>query len=233
MKLSDMTPEQQEQKRQYDREAKQRSRAKVRAEHMRCMIPLARNYKIPEEQQKKLSQYSHAVAQTVAADLGLEKLPGTDEYIVDAVACVLCGLENNFTQIVHDPCGMLVGGWYPDAAASEAVEYVHRSPGLLRSQTFQDFYRNFLQAVLKWSRKHEQYSTANFIQDLKAEIAGTYTLPPPQPEPQPEPEKIQEPPSVPSDGEILDQGRTRLLGQLSVQDPNVPPDARRYLDGTL
>src|SRR6266436_9032449 len=126
--MSEMSEQQREEKRKYDREAKQRSRAKQKDERMRSMVPLARHYKIPEEQQKELSQHSHTVTKTVTVDLGLEKLPGPDEYIVDAVACVLCGLENNFTQIVHDPFGMLVGGWFPDAAASEAIERVHRFP---------------------------------------------------------------------------------------------------------
>src|SRR6266403_26740 len=144
MKLNDMTPEQQEQKRQYDREAKQRSRAKEKAERLRSMVPLARDYVMPEQQQSELSQYSQDITKAVQADLNLEKLSGTDEYIVDAVACVLFGLENNFTQIVYEPFGMLVGGWFPDAAASEAIEHVHRFPSLLQSTPFTDLYSKFL-----------------------------------------------------------------------------------------
>src|SRR5467141_4885851 len=215
--------QQREAKRTYDREAKQRSRAKQKDERLRSMVPLARNYKIPEEQQKKLSQRSRTVAKIVAADLGLEKLSGPDGYIVDAVACVLFGLENNFTQIVYEPFGMLVGGWFPDAAASEAIEHVHRFPSLLQSTTFADLYSKFLQAVVKWSKKHEHYSTPEFIQEVKAEIAGTYVL---RPLPEPETKKIPELPSVPSDAVILERGRTQLFKQLSV-DPNLPPDARR------
>jgi len=229
--MSEMNEQQREEKRKYDREAKQRSRAKQKDERMRSMVPLARNYKIPEEQQKELSQHSHAVTKTVAADLGLEKLPGPDLYIVEAVACVLFGLENNFTQIVHAPFGMLVGGWFPDAAASEAIEHVHRFPSLLQSTTFADLYNKFLQAVVKWSKKNEQCSTPEFIQEVQAEIAGEYVLPQllelPKAEPKPEA------PPVPSDAETLKRGRIQLLNQLSVQDPNLSPDARRYLDGTV
>ena len=230
--MSEMNEQQREEKMKYDREAKQRSRAKQKDERLRSMVPLARNYKIPEEQQKKLSQRSRTVAKIVAADLGLEKLSGPDGYIVDAVACVLFGLENNFTQIVYQPNGMLVGGWFPDAAASEAIEHVHRHPSLLQSTTFADLYRKFLDAVVKWSKKNEQCSTPEFIQEVQAEIAGEYVLPR-LPEPKPEPNKIQEAPSVPCDVEILERGRMQLLNQLSVQDPNLPPDARQYLDGTL
>ena len=232
MKLSEMN---EEQRREYNRESKKRQRDRQRQEKEKLTIPNARDYVMPEPQEKELCQHSHAVAKIVAADLGLEKLSGPDGYIVDAVACVLFGLENNFTQIVYQPNGMLVGGWFPDAAASEAIERVHRFPSLLQSTTFADLYRNFLHEVVKWSKKNEQCSTHEFIQEIQAEIAGEYVLPR-LPEPKPQPNKIQEAPSVPSDAEMLEQGRIRLLNQLQtrfrIQDPNVSPDARRFLDGT-
>src|SRR6267378_1647317 len=228
MKLSEMN---EEQRREYNRESKKRQRERQNQEKEKLTIPNARDYVMPEPQQKELSQHSDAVAKIVAADLGLEKLSGPDGYIVDAVACVLFGLEHQFTQIVHDPCGMLVGGWFPDAAASEAIEHVHRFPSLLQSTTFADLYNKFLQAVVKWSKKNEHYSTPEFIQEVQAEIAGEYVLPPlpelPKPEPKPEA------PPVPSDAEILERGRMQLSNQLSVQDPNLSSDARRYLDGTV
>src|SRR6267378_8711670 len=235
MKMSDMNPEQREAKRNYDRSAKQRSRAKARDAAQALMIPLARDYVMPEQQQSELSQYSRDITKAVQAELNLEKLPGTDEYIVDAVACVLFGLEHQFTQIVHAPFGMVVGGWFPDAAASEAIEHVHRFPSLLQSTTFTDLYSKFLQAVVKWSKKHEHYSTPEFIQEVQAELAGTYVLPP-LPELQ-KPEPTPEASVIPSDAEMLEQGRIRLLNQLQpqihIQDPNLSPDARRYLDGTV
>ncbi len=232
MKLSEMN---EEQRREYNRESKKRQREKQRQEKEKLTIPNARDYVMPEPQEKELSQHSHAVAKIVAADLGLEKLSGPDGYIVDAVACVLFGLENNFTQIVYEPFGMLVGGWFPDAAASEAIEHVHRFPSLLQSTTFAALYNRFLQAVVKWSKKHEHYSTPEFIQEVEAEIGGTYVLPP-LPELQ-KPEPMPEASVIPSDAEMLEQGRIRLLNQLQpqfrVQDPNISPQARQYLDGTL
>src|SRR6267378_2978247 len=228
MKLSEMN---EEQRREYNRESKKRQRERQRQEKEKLTIPNARDYVMPEPQEKELSQHSHAVAKIVAADLGLEKLSGPDGYIVDAVACVLFGLENNFTQIVYQPNGMLVGGWFPDAAASEVIQHVHRFPSLLQSTTFIDLYNKFLQAVVKWSKKNEQCSTPEFIQEVQAEIAGEYVLPQllelPKAEPKPEA------PPVPSDAETLKRGRIQLLNQLSVQDPNLSPDARRYLDGTV
>jgi hypothetical protein len=232
MEPRERTPEQ----RKYDREAKQRSRAKEKAERLRSMVPLARNYKIPEEQQKKFSQYSRDITKAVQADLNLEKLLGTDEYIVDAVACVLLGLENNFTQTVSQPDGMLIGGWFPDAAASETIQHVHRFPRLLQSTVFADLYSKFIKSVAKWTTKNEHYSEREFVQDINREVAGTYVLRP-LPEPKPEPKKIPEVPSVPSDVEILKEGRIKLSHQLQtqfrIQDPTVPKDALKYLNGDL
>src|SRR6267378_2317856 len=231
MKLSEMTSEQQEEKRKYDREAKQHQRAKEKTERMLRIIPNARDYRMPEEQQNKLGQHTHIVTKTVAAELGVEKLSDPDQYITAGVASVVFGLENQVTQIVYQPNGMLVGGWFPDAAASEAIEHVHRFPSLLQSTTFTDLYSKFLQAVVKWSKKNEQCSTHEFIQEIQAEIGGEYVLPQllelPKAEPKPEA------PPVPSDAETLKRGRIQLLNQLSVQDPNLSPDARRYLDGTV
>lgn len=241
MKLSEMTQEQQVAKRKYDREAKQRSRAKERQEKERLAIPNARDYVMPEQQQKKLTEYSDQVAKTIQTDLGLEELARPDAYIVDAVACVTLGLENNFPQIVNNPEGMLVGGWFPDAAASETIEHVHRFPDLLNSPTFTELYKKFLQAVAKWAKRNEQYADREYIQELKQEIAGEYILPPPLPEPKPEPPKTTEQP-LPSMAEILERGRIELLNRIQpesqsphtrVHDPNIAPDARRYLDGTL
>src|ERR1700733_10123219 len=126
MKISQMTPEQIEAKRTYDREAKKRSRAKARQENEKLATPNAHDYVIPEPQQKRLTERSHGLQKTIAAELAWEKLPVPDEYIVDAVGCVLLGLETNVAQIVHlpDGMGMLVGGWFPDAAASETIEHV-------------------------------------------------------------------------------------------------------------
>jgi hypothetical protein len=129
---------------------------------------------MPESQKQELSQHCEAIMNTVAAELGVEKLSYQDEYIVDAVASVLFSLENNITQIVQNPSGMLVGGWFPDSAASQAIQHVHRFPHLLGSATFVDLNRKFLHAVAEWSKKNEQYSTPEFIQEIKAKIAGEY-----------------------------------------------------------
>jgi hypothetical protein len=225
MKLSEMSPEK---RREYNRNAKRQQRAKEKAERMRSMIPLARDYVMSEPEQKQLTEYSDQVAKTIQAEL--DELSEKDVYIITGVTSVLFGLENALTQIVNDPVGIIVGGWFPDAAAAEAIEHVHRFPRLVQSTVFTDLYIKFLNEVAKWIKRNEEYSSPEFVQDVKSEIAGTYVLPP-LPEPKLEPPKIQEPP-VPSFAEVLEQGRIRLLTELQeirVQEPNVSPEAQRYL----
>jgi hypothetical protein len=238
MKLSEMTPEQQAAKRKYDREAKQRSRAKEKQEREKLAIPNARDYVMPQSQQERLDEHIRLITKTIQAELNLETLLEPDAYIVTAVGCVSFGLENNFVQIVNDPEGMLVGGsWFPDAAVSEAIEHVHRFPHILQSTVFANLYNRFLQAVAKWAKKNEQYADREYIHELKQEMAGTYALRPLPEPPKPEP-KIQEEP-LPSTAEILERGRIKLLDQLQsqsesqsrVRDPNIAPDAQRYLEG--
>jgi hypothetical protein len=205
--------EQRAAKREYDRLAKQKSRAKAKLERERLAIPNAHDYVLPDQHKKRLEEYSQELQKAIAADLGVKELAEPDEYIVAAVVCVSFGLENSICQVVYDPEGVLVGGWFPDAAASEAIEHVHRFPLLLSSTVFADLYNRFLKAVLNWSKKNEQYSTREFIRDLTAELAGTYVLPPRPEIPKAEPNKIPIAPTV-SDEEILEQGRLRLLAHL-------------------
>ena len=107
MKLKEMTPEQQEAKRKYDREAKRRQRDRQKQEKERLNIPNARDYMVPEHQQKQLDEYTRSVMTAIAADLNLEKLTDPDEYIITGVSCVLFGMERQFAQVVDNPSGML------------------------------------------------------------------------------------------------------------------------------
>jgi len=221
MKLSEMTPEQQERVRKYNREAKKRERDRDRQEKEKSAIPNARDYTMPEVQQNALRKHAQDVAKTITADLGLQKLPRQDGYIVDGVACVLFGLETGITQKVYEPFGMLVGGYYfPDAIASETIEHIYRFPHLLQSATFADLYDRFLQAVVRWSKKADDYATPEFVQDVKAELAGTYVLPRlpeiPKPEPEPvhelKPEKLVGPSGTPSPEEQAEFHAQQLVG---------------------
>ena len=230
MRISEMTSEEQDRVRKYNREAKKRERDRDRQDKEKS----ASLYELPEAQQKALRKHAQDTANTITADFGLEKLPRPDGYIVDGVASVLCGLEKNFTQKVHNPPGILVGGYFPDAMASEAIEHVHRFPHLLNSVTFATLYDKFLQAVVKWSKKADDYATPEFVQDVKAELAGTYVLPRlpeiPKPEPEPvrevKPEKLVDPCGTPSPEEQAEFHAQHLLGN-SVRE--LDDAARRFL----
>ena len=229
MKIAEMTPEQ---LREYNRESKKRQRGREKQEKERLAIPDASDFKLPDYQVKALRKHARDLTRTIRQDIPVTK---QDEYIVDGVACVLFGLEKDFTQEIHKPFGMLVGGYFPDAMASEAIAHVHRFPGLLQSTTFAAQYSKFLQEVVEWSRKTRSYSTPEFIQDVKAELAGEYVLKFSEAKLQPKMEPLTETkpePPVPSDEEIRERGRAQLLNQLRIQnDLSIPLDARHFLDG--
>ena len=105
------------------------------------------------------------------------KFTAQDEYVIEATAHVLSGLENNIIQKVVNPLGMLVGGHYPDAVASTAIEHVHRLPDLLGSATFKQAYDKFLRAVVAWDGKYQhRYCSPELMADIRAELDGNYIL---------------------------------------------------------
>jgi hypothetical protein len=106
-------------------------------------------------------------------------LKAQDEYVIEATAHVLSGLENNIIQKVVNPHGMLVGGHYPDAVASTAIAHVHRFPSLLDSATFKAMYDKLLPAVKAWDAKfNHAYSSHELMADIRAELDGNYILKP-------------------------------------------------------
>jgi len=82
MKPSEMN---EEQRREYNRIAKQRQRDRQKQDKERLNIPNARDYVMPEHQQKQLDEYTRSVMTAIAADLNLEKLTDPDEYIITGV----------------------------------------------------------------------------------------------------------------------------------------------------
>jgi hypothetical protein len=228
MKLSEMSIEQ---RREYNKKIKSQSRERQRQEQLTKQIPNFDDYQMPESQQRRLSDHTEAVLKSIRLETAVTD---RDEWIIDSVARVLFGLENDVKQKVNDPSGLLVGGSFPDAAWSIAIEHVHRFPAILKSTTFADLYQKFLGQVLKWNNQtHAAYSAPELVEVLKAEIAGTYVLPTlAPPEPQVPPAPIEPPANAPGDDEIRELGRVQLLSQLGL-DSNIPQDARRYLEGQL
>ena len=224
IKVADMTPEQ---KREYQRLAKRRSREKAKQKQLASQIPVALDYEPPQSQKDELAEHSRQIAATIAAELPTS-LSFQGECVIEMASTILFAHERGWTKQVSSPYGVLYGSFYPDAAGAELIEHFHRFPNLAESQTFKDLYQRFLTLIHRLSRN--EWFDPNFAKDIEAEINGTYTLRPklaiPQPTPEPAPAPPQ--PRLPTDQEILEQGRIRLLEQLQ---PHLPPEARNYLNG--
>jgi len=231
MKIKDMNPDQ---LREYNRIQKQNQRERERQEAAANRIPTANDFKMPEAKQKALDQNSIETMRVVKSELVGFKFQIEDEYCVDGISNVLFGLENNILQKVQNPHGMLIGGHFPDAVASTAVEHVHRFPNLLGSATFKSLYDRFLRAVVSWDGKYQHaYSSPELIHDVKAELDGNYVLrtparTPAAPPPAPVEVPVEEP--GPTDEEIRRRGREQLLRQLEISDLHIPPQALQFLE---
>jgi hypothetical protein len=217
------TPE----RRQYDRTAKQRSRSKAKQERLASQTPIASEYELPRSQKDQLAEHFRQIIARIAAELP-HKLTFADECMIQMMADVVLAEERKWTRKVSSPNGMLYGSVFPDAAASDLIQHVHRFPNLLESVSFCDLYQTFLKLVHKLSRN--DWFDQDFAKDIEAEINGTYSLPPePQIPKAPEPAlAIPEPPKLPTDQQVLAEGRARLLESLQGQ---LSPDARQYLYG--
>jgi hypothetical protein len=98
MKLKEMTPEQ---RREYNRVQKQQQRDREREEAAAKRIPNANDFEMPEAKQKLLDQHSSEILKTIRAELPDHKFMAQDEYVIEATAHVVFGLENNIVQKVE------------------------------------------------------------------------------------------------------------------------------------
>jgi hypothetical protein len=226
-----MTEEEQlKAKREYDRKAKREQRSRERAKAVAAIVPKANKYILPEAQRMKLEKQLAQVMSAIQNEL--KELTPQDVFIIEQVSDVVVGIEQGFSQAVHEPEGILIGGHFPDAVASEAIEHTHRFPQVFESKAFSDLYRKFISAVAKWSKKNSQFVAPEFASDICRELDGSYKLPekikpaPPLPEPQaPQPS--------------IEQMGTKLSEQLAGDysqfigsgHSDMAPEARKYLDG--
>jgi hypothetical protein len=229
MKIKDMNPDQ---LREYNRVQKQNQRERERQEAAAKRIPNANDVRMPIAKQAELDKNANDTLKTIQAELPDHTFVIQDEFVIEAVACALLGFESNIIQKVQNPDGMLVGGHFPDAVASTAVEHVHRFPNLLGSATFKSLYEQFLRAVVTWDGKYQHaYSSPELIHHVRSELAGNYVLKTPAvPVPATPPAPIEPVDVTPSDEEIRERGRVQLLNQLRIQDPSIPPQAQRFLE---
>jgi hypothetical protein len=231
MKLKEMTPEQ---RREYNREQKAKSRAAKKEAERNAQVPTAdqaaESFRAEyPERVKELDSYVQEFASKVSEELGRPLETIAEYFVIDRVPRCLLGLKRGWVQRVQIGAvvGELVGGMYFADACGDMVEDANRF-GLRKSPTFDSAYIELLELVVK---RYGKIIPVSFdIQAARAELDGKYKLPEPPESPKPELIIIPDTP-VPSDATTLEQGRIRLLNQLEVQ--TLPPDARRYLDGTL
>jgi hypothetical protein len=205
MKISEMTPEQ---KREYNRNQKRRSRANHKAaEYVSTYDEWTWHWDIrfPEEA-AEVREYEKQVGKKVAEELGristfetlgwsrekfAEAFPlgsGTPEaYALNQVTQTLFGFKKNTSVWVHevvDPNGIIVSGsYFPDVLGSEIVSAAH-GYGLKTSQTFVSLYEELLQILdTRYGKEPTEHSRA-----IKAELAGEYVLKLPEAKPEPRPE---------------------------------------------
>jgi len=239
-RIAEHSPEEQERIRKYNREQKQKSReAQKAARYVPTADEVSDAFAIKFPEQVKalnayVKEFSNKVVTELGRDLGspqkdlLGNVVGYDhdeQFTVDRVARCLLSLKQGWGQKVQE--GELVAGQYFSDSSGTMVESANRHI-LKNSPTFNTAYFE----LLKMLDKRYGREQTNDAAVVRAELAGTYVLPPTPELPKAEPNKIHETPVL-WYAETLERGRIQLLNQLSVQDPNLSPDARRYLDGTV
>ena len=113
MKIKDMNSDQ---LREYNRIQKQNQRERERQEAAAKRIPNANDFRMPIAKQAELDKHANDILKAIQAELPDHRFAIQDEFVIETVACALFGLENNISQKVQNPDGMLVGGRFPDAS---------------------------------------------------------------------------------------------------------------------
>lgn len=187
-RIADLSPEEQENVRAYNREKKRESRQKQRlATYIRTAEEWSDEFASSfPEQVNELNAYVKELSDRIVEELG-RKLgnPQKDstgnvvgwnydeEYTVDRVGRTLLGLKKGWVRRVWCPEGELVAGsYFADADcsfASDVIESAYRH-GLKQSPTFVASFRELLELLNKsYGRQQNQDSAA-----VRAELAGTY-----------------------------------------------------------
>jgi hypothetical protein len=233
MKISDLSPEElKKYNAQSQKRSRERKQAKAEADRLASIIPKARQYVMPDAQRKKLEINAAQIMSAIKIEL--PQLSERDLEIIDGVSAVVTGFENSYSQNVHEPEGVLIGGHFCDAMASSCIEYVHRHPRLLEeSKTFSELYKKqFLPLVSKWCRKNIT-AAPEYVLEINQELRGEYKLPEPKIEPEPErlPEPQEPPMTIESMRGKLSEQLLNDYSQFENSRPDMAQEARRYLDG--
>ena len=149
-----------------------------REERGLAKLPDASDYVSPHAD--TLAKHAAETLAKVKSELPDKKLTLDDSQVVEQITETLLGLENGWTEKVtlgkNPTVQMLIGGHFVDAVAATSVERVHLNPTLLLSETFRQMYQKFLQMVVEWSKKNQQYVSPDLIKDVHAGLSGSYVL---------------------------------------------------------
>jgi len=147
MRIAELPLDEQNRIRQYNREAKKRSREKQKQAQMPSYDEAFDNF--PPEHTNALRQHVKEVATAVKSELGVEGLGGYQdnqaaESAIHQLAWTLFAFKRNLVQQVHSPPGELVGGtYYADSLGADIVTSAHRY-SLLNSATFAALFNELL-----------------------------------------------------------------------------------------
>jgi hypothetical protein len=238
MRISEMTPEQQAARREYNREQKRKSRANQKAA---AYTPTADEWCdefSASEQYNELDSHTKRFVKVVAEELGREikdpRFPlgyiTPEADIVEQVAWVLHSFRKNLIQRVDDPVGEIFGGmFFADSIGSNVVAGTHKL-NLEQSSTYSITCRELLVLL---DRRYGQNGDTNSIA-VKAELSGEYTLPEPKPEakqegqspkePKPEPKPETKPIAEPKKQDAQEDVWSQL-------NKHLDEAASRYLEG--
>jgi len=234
-KIGDLTPEEQEKVRAYNREQKRRSRANQKAE---SYIPSveewswnwSENFPV---QNRELNAYEQDFSRKVLEELGREFRPYSSPELetlswVAVTSYCFKKKDSPWVREVASPDGIKVGGlFYPDVLGSDLVANTHRF-GLETSATYVALYRELLR-ILDKKCGHERTEDAAAV---RAELAGTYVYVPPQPKlvPKSEPKPELKPDVVTPVAEPkIEQPIPNV--NWSQLNKDLDEQARRFLDG--
>ena len=160
-KISELTPEQQQQQRAKWRDAQNKTRANKKAAEIPTYDEWVWGWRTRfPEQYDDLNSYTKVFVKTVAEELGqeLNKLPLEQ---IEQVAWVLRSFEKRLIQTVLDPTGEIVGGLlYADSIGKYVVDATAKF-NLTKSATFLAGFKKLLQLLNdRYGKNTDQHAQA-------------------------------------------------------------------------
>lgn len=238
--VDQLSPEELEARRKYDRERKATKRAEEKqvqekAEAQEFSSVFEQYFASPEY--REVAKYVFDTLEKIYQELQMEPL-STFHYVAEHMEIALTlhyALDKNLQRQTDK--GPFFGGHYPDVAGQDIVRARHQLD-LTRSETFSDIYWDLLRKLDKMYSDNitsmDLVYKAN-AQAIKDELSGTYIYPVPTPVVKLEP-KVDIPAAPEPDNleNILAAKKKQLeedIARYSQINRFIGPDALKYLDG--